>query len=422
MPNPLGANPMTTPPFDTRAQDIIIVGGGMVGGVLAHALQAEGWRVTILEGAAAGASLSFDHRLTALSDASWRYFDALNLLDETTVRAAQAIEEVRVVNARNFGMTRITRANNDGAALGQVIANRAIGAAIERAEQAHQTVFETAQKTGTVQRLQPARYINHQVLADDPQSGSVQVHFDFHGQTHQLNARLIIAADGAASSVRTASQKPVETKAYGQTAIVCTAKPVQPHHGVAFECFTKSGPLAVLPAPAGRVSLVWVNRDADITALMALDEAAYAAKLDTAFRHRLGGFSELTPRHAYPLALITLEELTAERLVILGNAAHALHPVAGQGFNLCLRDVRDLVAALRSDRGEPVDPGDAMRLRRYVEGRLDDYRRTIGLTDQLVRGFSLDIPGAGAIRGALLSLTDGLAPIKNRLVRLTRGI
>ncbi|MGC8697059.1 MAG: 2-octaprenyl-6-methoxyphenyl hydroxylase, partial [Halothiobacillus sp.] len=103
-------------------------------------------------------------------------------------------------------------------------------------------------------------------------------------------------------------------------------------------------------------------------------------------------------------------------------AAHALHPVAGQGFNLCLRDVRDLVDALRSDRGAAVDPGDAQRLARYVDGRRDDYRRTIGLTDRLVRGFSLDIPGAGAIRGALLSLTDGLAPIKNRLVRLTRGI
>lgn len=406
---------MTTPPFDTREQDIIIVGGGMVGGVLAHALQCEGWRVTILEGAEAGASMSFDHRLTALSDASWRYFDALNLLDETTVRAAQAIEEVRVVNATNFGMTRITRANNEGIALGQVIANRAIGAAILRAEQAHHA---SVRNQGAVQRVQPARYINHQPQAN----GTVQVMFDFHGQTQQLSARLIIAADGAASSVRAASKKSIDTKAYGQTALVCTAKPAQPHRGVAFECFTKSGPLAVLPAPAGRVSLVWVNRDADITALMALDEAAYATQLDAVFRHRLGGFSELTPRAAYPLSLITLDDLTAERLVILGNAAHALHPVAGQGFNLCLRDVRDLVAALRSDRGEAVDPGDAQRLRHYVEGRLDDYRRTIGLTDQLVRGFSLDIPGAGAVRGALLSLTDGLAPIKNRLVRLTRGV
>ncbi|MGC8698280.1 MAG: FAD-dependent monooxygenase, partial [Halothiobacillus sp.] len=293
---------MTKPPFDTHEQDIIIVGGGMVGGVLAHALSLEGWRVTILEAAEPGASVSFDHRLTALSDASWRYLDALNLVDQTTACAAQAINEVRVVNASNFGMTRITRANNNGVALGQVIANRAIGAAIERAEQAQPNAVAIA-KTGSVQRLQPARYISHQVQGERTERTSVQVLFDFHGQTHQLSARLIIAADGAASAVRAASNKTVGTKAYGQTAIVCTAKPAQPHHGIAFECFTKSGPLAVLPAPAGRVSLVWVNRDPDITALMALDDAAYAAKLDAVFCLRLGGFTELTPRHAYPLAL-----------------------------------------------------------------------------------------------------------------------
>ncbi|MHB8920605.1 MAG: FAD-dependent monooxygenase [Halothiobacillus sp.] len=409
---------MTTAPIDRSEQDIIIVGGGMVGGVLAHALRREGWRVTILEGAAHGTSSSFDHRLTALSDASWRYFDALDLIDETTARSAQAIEEVRVVDAGHFGMTRITRANNEGVALGQVIANRAIGAAIERAEMEYAEHTTAPSAVGTVQRLQPARYISHHTLA----TGKVEVHFDFHGESHALSARLLVAADGAESSVRSASQKSVETVHYGQTAIVCTAKPAKAHQGTAFECFTRGGPLAILPAPAGRVSLVWVNRDKEVAQLMALDNPAYAARLDALFRHRLGGFSELTPRHAYPLNLITLTELVGDRLVILGNAAHALHPVAGQGFNLCLRDVRDLAAVLRGDRGEAVDPGDTQRLRRYADERTDDYRRTIGLTDRLVRGFSLDIPGAGVLRGALLSLTDGMAPIKNRLVRLTRGI
>lgn len=398
--------------FDSSKQDIIIVGGGMVGGVLAHALKLDGWRVTVLEGAPEGASNSFDARLTALSDASWRYFDALGLIDETTARAAQAIEEVRVVDSGHFGMTRITKANNQGVALGQVIGNRAIGAAIERAEKGDQI-----DGMGTVQRLQPARYTHHNVTND-----GVEVQFEYHGAAHTLEARLLIAADGAYSSVRAAIKKPVEKSEYGQTAIVCTAKPARAHHGTAFECFTRGGPLAVLPAPAGRVSLVWVNRDEDVHELMALESEAYAERLDELFRHRLGGFTELTPRQAYPLNLITLQDLVDERLVILGNAAHALHPVAGQGFNLCLRDVRDLTAALRADRGEPVDPGDPVRLKRYAQERVDDYRRTIGLTDRLVRGFSLDLPGAGIVRGALLSLSDGIFPFKNRLVRLTRGI
>lgn len=398
--------------FDSSKQDIIIVGGGMVGGVLAHALKLDGWRVTVLEGAPEGASSSFDARLTALSDASWRYFDALGLIDEATARAAQAIEEVRVVDSGHFGMTRITKANNQSVALGQVIGNRAIGAAIERAEKGDQI-----DGMGTVQRLQPARYTHHNVTND-----GVEVQFEYHGTAHTLQARLLIAADGAYSSVRAAIKKPVEKSEYGQTAIVCTAKPARPHHGTAFECFTRGGPLAVLPAPAGRVSLVWVNRDEDVHELMALESEAYAERLDELFRHRLGGFTELTPRQAYPLNLITLQDLVDERLVILGNAAHALHPVAGQGFNLCLRDVRDLTAALRADRGEPVDPGDPVRLKHYAQERVDDYRRTIGLTDRLVRGFSLDLPGAGIVRGALLSLSDGIFPFKNRLVRLTRGI
>lgn len=400
--------------FDSSKQDIIIVGGGMVGGVLAHALKLDGWRVTVLEGAPEGASSSFDARLTALSDASWRYFDALGLIDEATARAAQAIEEVRVVDSGHFGMTRITKANNQGVALGQVIGNRAIAAAIERAEKE-----DCITGNGTVQRLQPARYTHHNVIND---GAGVEVQFEYHGEAHSLKARLLIAADGAYSSVRAAIQKPVEKSEYGQTAIVCTAKPARAHHGTAFECFTRGGPLAVLPAPAGRVSLVWVNRDEDVSELMALEPEAYAKRLNELFRHRLGGFTELTPRQAYPLNLITLQELVDERLVILGNAAHALHPVAGQGFNLCLRDVRDLKAALRAERGEPVDPGDPVRLKRYAQERVDDYRRTIGLTDRLVRGFSLDLPGAGIVRGALLSLSDGIFPFKNRLVRLTRGI
>lgn len=405
---------MTDVTIDSLEQDIIIVGGGMVGGVLAHALSRDGWRVTVLERAPKGHSPSFDHRLTALSDASWRYLDDLDLIDEAAERRAQPICEVRVTDHGHFGMTRITMANNGGVALGRVMGNRALGEAIERARGRTNT-------RGAIQLLQPAGYLSHAVVADGT-STRVRVDIDYHGRTHTLNARLLIAADGAGSTVRSASDVPVETQAYGQTAIVCTALPARPHRGVAFECFTRGGPLAVLPAPDGRVSVVWVNRDEAVAELMALDDADFAQRLDTLFRHRLGGFSQLTARHAYPLNLVTAQDLIDDRLVILGNAAHALHPVAGQGFNLCLRDVRDLAAHLRADLGAPVDPGDPGRLAGYAAQRRGDYQRTIGLTDRLVRGFSLDLPGMGVVRGAVLSVFDALLPAKNRLVRLTRGL
>ncbi|WP_407276577.1 FAD-dependent monooxygenase [Halothiobacillus sp. DCM-1] len=391
--------------------DILIVGGGMVGGVLAHALVQAGWRVTVLEGAAPGESPSFDARLTALSEASWRYLDALGLVDASTAAHAQAIEEVRVVDAGHFGMTRITRANNHGVALGEVIANRQIEQALIQARR--------ALPPGALDWRQPARYLGHALAADGQ---SVCVRFLQDGIEQQQSTRLLVAADGAHSPVRAQTGATVQHQPYGQTAIVCTARPERPHQGTGFECFTRGGPLAVLPAPAGRVSLVWVNRDEDIPALMALSDEAYAARLNQLFRARLGRLTELTARSAYPLNLVTVQELTAPRLVILGNAAHALHPVAGQGFNLCLRDVRDLVDSLRADRGVPVDPGAAERLSHYTALRAADYRRTIGLTDRLVKGFSLDLPGAGLLRGALLSALDGVRPIKNRLVRLTRGI
>lgn len=394
-----------------KIHDIVIVGGGMVGGVLALALAREGWQVTVLESAAPGESPSFDARLTALSDASWRYLDALGLIDETTSHRAQPIEEVRVVDAGHFGMTRITRTNNHGIALGQVIANRNLEEALARARQ---TVSADA-----IDWRQPARYLTHEAIDN---GHAVRVQFMHNGQAQHLDTRLLIAADGAQSPVRAHSDRTVHHQPYGQTAIVCTARPQHAHRGTGFECFTRGGPLAVLPAPDGRVSLVWVNRDQEISALMALDDTAYAAKLNTLFRARLGDLTDLSPRHAYPLTLITLDAIHDHRLVILGNAAHALHPVAGQGFNLCLRDVRDLVDTLRADLGAPVDPGAADRLAQYAAMRAEDYRRTIGLTDRLVKGFSLDIPGAGMVRGALLRALDGVFPAKNRLVRLTRGI
>lgn len=423
---------MNTPTAEALNSDIVIVGGGMVGGVLAHALSRDGWRVTVLESAPKGHSPSFDHRLTALSDASWQYLDALDLIDTPAERAAQPICEVRVTDQGHFGMTRITMANNGGIPLGRVMANRALGDALDRVRHAHPPADDEAAATdlgtGAVHYLQPARYVSHEGHVGpsghppgDQAPGHVDVTVDYHGQLHTLTARLLIAADGAQSTVRAAQAVPVDRQAYGQTALVCTARPARPHQGTAFECFTRGGPLAVLPAPEGRVSVVWVNRDEAATELMALDDTEFARRLDHEFRHRLGGFSDLTARHAYPLNLVTAQDVIDDRLVILGNAAHALHPVAGQGFNLCLRDVRDLTAQLRADRGGTVDPGDPARLAAYASQRQGDYRRTIALTDRLVRGFSLDLPGLGALRGAVLSIFDGLTPAKNRLVRLTRG-
>lgn len=395
--------------------DVVIVGGGMVGGVLAQAMALDGWRVEVVEQRAPGGSSSFDRRLTAVADAGWQYMDTLGLVDQALAAAAEGIREVRVFDRGHFGLTRITARSAGVEALGYVMPNRELGERLET------LLEEPPAGQAPIRYHRPARYLSH----DTDESGvSVQIACGSEDkpQPTWLRARLMVAADGADSPVREQAGLSVQRREYDQVATVATAMPARPHRGVAFECFTTGGPLAVLPAADGRVSLVWVARRDEAERVVQLDEGSFAQAVDAAFGHRLGGFSAISPRAQYPLSLVTAGEAVADRLVVLGNAAHALHPVAGQGFNLCLRDIRDLTRVLRADRGARVDPGAPDRLARYQSLRQADYRRTIGLTDGLVRGFSLDLPLLGHLRGATLSLFDGVIPLKNRLVRATRGI
>ncbi|MFO7808861.1 FAD-dependent monooxygenase [Guyparkeria sp.] len=397
---------------ETFDADVMIVGGGMVGGVLARALAADGWSVEVVEPRRPDESASFDQRLTAVADAGWQYLDTLGLIDAPLAAAAERIREVRVFDRGHFGLSRITARSAGVEALGYVMPNRALGERLES------LLDQSPSGMGPIHYHRPARYEGHDT---DTDGATVLLRDDVDGLLTR-RARLVVAADGADSAVREQAEMGISRHEYGQVATVATAMPVRSHDGVAFECFTTGGPLAVLPAAEGRVSLVWVARRAKAERLATLEDEAFAEAVDEIFGHRLGGFSALTPRGQYPLNLVTANEPVADRLVVLGNAAHALHPVAGQGFNLCLRDIRDLARVLRTDRGGAVDPGDPARLARYRSLRQADYRRTIGLTDGLVRGFSLDLPGLGQLRGATLSLFDGLLPFKNRLVRATRGI
>ena len=408
------ASQVSQAPFDT---DVMIVGGGMVGGVLARALAADGWRVEVIEPRRPDESASFDRRLTAVADAGWQYLDTLGLVDAPLATAAERIREVRVFDRGHFGLTRITARSVGVEALGYVMPNRALGERLEA------LLADPPPADATVTYRRPARYEHHETDAAGVtvtlREGSGE---GVDEQRVTRRARLVVAADGAESAVRERADMGVKRREYEQVATVATALPARPHRGVAFECFTTGGPLAVLPAADGRVSLVWVARRDEAERIATLDDPAFARAVDAAFGHRLGGFSAVSPRGQYPLSLVTATEPVDDRLVVLGNAAHALHPVAGQGFNLCLRDIRDLARVLHADRGAAVDPGDPERLARYRSLRTADYRRTIGLTDGLVRGFSLDLPGLGHLRGGTLSLFDGLLPLKNRLVRATRGI
>jgi 2-octaprenyl-6-methoxyphenol hydroxylase len=204
--------------------------------------------------------------------------------------------------------------------------------------------------------------------------------------------------------------------------LIATLEVSRPHHGVAFERFTREGPLALLPLKGDRMELVWTHATGSEAEILALDDSAFLERLQRAFGERAGRFRRLGQRHAYPLSLVTSEETVRPGLAVLGNAAHALHPVAGQGFNLALRGVMDLVAALEEGLGEGHEPGDMRIMSAFGARRLRDRRNVIRFSDGLVRLFGLTHPLISHARAAGLAGLNLTGPLRRTLTRRAMGL
>ncbi len=228
------------------------------------------------------------------------------------------------------------------------------------------------------------------------------------GATRQFDASLVVLADGG-EGLQAAH---VEGRDYGQSALVCNVVSEEPHHNRAFERFTPQGPLALLPTHRGW-SLVWTARPQRAGELAALDDAQFCTQLYAAFGAALGAFSAPGPRQVFPLRLRHARAPRTPRTVLIGNAAQTLHPVAGQGFNLGLRDAWELAIAAR----DAHDPGERATLNAYFAERRFDRTATILFTDTLIRLFSNDIPMLDRLRGAGLAALGGVPAAKNFLVR-----
>ena len=400
--------------------DIVIAGGGMVGTCLALALAPLGLRIAMVEAVARGAASqpSFDDRSTALSRSSQRMFTAMGLWDDIAA-ASTPISKIHVSDKGRFGFSHIDAAEQGVEALGYVVINRVLGAVVQNALGDHPNV----------EVICPAR-----IVATEDCDDRRQITVASEQGTQTLSARLLVAADGARSSVREMLGIGVQHKAYGQHAIIGNLLTERPHENRAFERFTESGPVAMLPIRDERTAFVWILASEQANEHMAGDDAVFTAALQEAFGLRLGVFSKVGKRASYPLTLSRANALVARRGVVLGNAAHGLHPVAAQGFNLGLRDVAALIDCILDARdGAAVDAGDAAILERYADWRRDDQGKLVQFTDGIVRlfgsstgpvralrnvgmlGFDL-IPG---VRGQFARHTMGLA---GRLPRLSRGV
>lgn len=389
---------------DTQV-DVAIIGGGMVGASLAVGMAGTGISTLLVEGTAPGSHTqpSFDDRTTALGNASRRIFQQLGVWERLAPEAA-AITRIHVSDAGRFGFARLVASEQGIDALGYVIRNRVIGAALwERLEAAE----------GVLLRV-PARPEQVEIGAD-------AVSFRVGGES--VSARLMVAADGAHSLVRSVAGIEADVEDYDQIAIVANVAADRPHDGTAYERFTQSGPLAVLPLRDGSYGVVWTCTPARAAEVLSLDDKTYLRELQERFGWRAGRFVRAGVRASYPLKLTRAVTTVGARSVLIGNAAQSLHPVAGQGFNLGLRDAAMLaeviVGALKGGAG--VDVGAPELLRQFAEWRETDRRGVVGFTDGLVKMFASTRPGVGLLRNLGLLLFDLAPPAKSALARVSAG-
>ncbi len=388
--------------------DIAIVGGGMVGASLALALRGTRLKVLLIEGVPpdSASQPSFDERTTALGNGSRQIFDSLGCWTAMAPDAAP-IRSIHVSDAGRFGVARLDSQEQGVPAFGYVVPNRVIG----------RVLWEELRSAPNIELAVPAQLTGATLHPD-----RVLLEVTRGGATEQVQAALAVAADGAGSVLRARAGIDADVEDYDQVAIVVNTTTDRPNKGEAFERFTASGPLAVLPVAGGGYTVVWAVRPERAAQLTALDDEAFAAELLSAFGWRAGRFTKVGRRNTYPLALSRAAQTVAGRVVLIGNAAQALHPVAGQGFNLGLRDaatLAEMLAATARESGEPERITEL--LERFSAWRAEDRKGVTRFTDSLVKLFGSEAPGLGVVRNFGLLLFDMSPGAKRALSRVSWG-
>lgn len=400
-----------------RAQyDITVVGAGMVGASFARLLSRQlgesGYSILVVE-AVAAASIeqpSFDSRSTAVSFGSAKIFQHMGVWDQLQP-STTAIEEIRVSDQGHFGSAQLHSREHGQDALGYVLENRQLGAVL------NPILLEAPE----LEYLCPAR-----ISAAQPRQNGMALAIEKDGETYSVLSRLVVLADGGRSPICSQLGIGVQRKAYDQQAIIANIAFSQPHNNVAYERFTEHGPLAVLPLADfeqhHRGALVWTLAAGDGDRYLNMPEAELLDRLNRSFGHRLGVITGIGSRACYPLSLSVAREQIRPHLVLLGNVAHTLHPVAGQGLNLALRAVEDLVATLTRAWKEDSSPGSMMVLEPYRQRREADQQKVVTLTDQMVSLFSNRQPERVALRKAGLLTIDLQPGVRRGFARQAMGL
>lgn len=385
--------------------DVVIVGGGLAGLTTALSLAPVGLSVAVVESQdpARMQKENFDGRTTAIAHAPQQLFQAIGVWEKLTEDAG-AITDIRIVDGDSPLFLHYDHHEVGDAPMGYIVENYRLRKAL----------YEAAEAEERITLYAPARYkevtFGAQWAEITLESGEV------------LKGKLVIAADGKRSALRERVGIKVLHWAYAQMGIVCVVAHEKHHNGVAVEHFMSAGPFAILPMAGGHhSSIVWTEQEALVPHLMALDEDAFMAELAVRFGDHLGKLKLASKRWSYPLSLTHARSYTAPRLCLVGDAAHAIHPIAGQGFNLGVRDVAVLADLVADAYRLGLDIGTGTVLQSYEALRRADNLTMVAATDLLNRLFSNDKKVATAARRFGLAMVQRMPPLKRRFMRHAMG-
>lgn len=394
--------------------DIAIVGGGLVGASLAVALEplarAQQWDVRVLEAKPFSDTPpeqrwqpSFDARSSALAWGTREIYQQLGFWTMLS-RHAEPIKTIHVSDRGHLGSTRLQASEQGVDALGYVVPNSWLG----------HTLWHGLNQSAQVKVMAPVDVKGIDMQAD---GGCLDL-----GDDGQLSAQLIVLADGGRSGLKQQLGIEDTTQDYDQVALVANVRLSQPHHNIAYERFDANGPLALLPLGGQDMAVVWTRSRETYQAALSLDDRAFMDQLQHIIGHRVGAFEQVGARYHYPLKLVQAKEQVRRHLAVLGNAAHYLHPVAGQGYNLAIRGVMDLVSTLSEAAQAGAQPGDLHWLQRYEAKRRGDQRDVITFSDGLIRMFANAHPVLGHVRAVGLMALNTVGPARRWLARRAMGV
>ncbi len=411
---------------EEQAADVVVIGAGLIGATLAAALGSAGVRVAVIDRltGSSQAAPTFDGRTTAIAHGSQRALETIGVW-HFLEHHAQPILDIRISDGRldpaggpapvsplhlHFDHRQAARPGEAVAPMGHIVENRHIRAALFRRleELPAVSLLAPAELSGAERSDNEARV----VLADG----------------RAINAALLVSAEGRGGMLREQAGIRLHRAGYGQTAIVVTAEHALPHRGVAQEKFLPAGPFAILPMTddpatgAHRSSIVWTERAELVPALLRLSEAAFQSEFARRFGEHLGAVKAVGPRFSYPLSVQTAERLVAPRLALVGDAAHGIHPIAGQGWNLGLRDVAALAEIVVDAHRLGLDVGHASVLADYERWRRVDGLAMISATDGLNRLFSNDLPPLRLVRDVGLAAVNRMPPLRRFFMRHAMGL